>query len=124
MEQNLREPGKGKVITMIKNSAKDVESAGRLGSERTKRRDNLDPLTKDVLAAEMAGMSYGKYKALHPHSGKPAGDLKFDNGKFAFTCINCGTVVITKGRKKRKFCCEKCRDNHYRKLKQERKKAR
>lgn len=42
----------------------------RLASERTKRKKGkkLDRLTRDAIAAQEAGMSYGQYKALHPHT--------------------------------------------------------
>ena len=52
----------------------------------------LDNLTKDVLAAEAAGMSYGQWKALHPKTKeepkKPA--KKEDPGKIYRNCRVCG----------------------------------
>lgn len=103
---------------MFENSTK--YTADRLGSTRTKNRKNLDRLTKDVLAAQMAGMSYGKYKALHPSSGESGNDLKLGAGKTTFTCVNCGKVVITRGGARRKYCCEQCRYEYNKKREQER----
>lgn len=43
--------------------------ATTIGSERPRRKgEHLDRLTRDAIAAEQAGMSYGNWKALHPHT--------------------------------------------------------
>lgn len=33
-----------------------------------RRKKPMDNLTRDAIAAQKAGMSYGKYKALHPNT--------------------------------------------------------
>ena len=52
----------------------------------------MDNLTKDVLAAERAGMSYGQWKALHPKT-KPDTKrraTKEDGAKVYRNCRICG----------------------------------
>lgn len=38
----------------------------------------LDDLTRDAIAAERAGMSYGQWKARHPHTKQSYEDARFD----------------------------------------------
>lgn len=42
------------------------------------KNDMLDNLTRDVLAAERAGMSYGQWKALHPNTKKDWEPIQWD----------------------------------------------
>ena len=84
----------------------------RVAIERTrKRKEPLDRLTRDSIAAEQAGMSYGQYKALHPHTPdedevppKP----KTDPGRYEFICQCCGKAFYKKGKAKQKWCSEEC----------------
>lgn len=97
----------------------------RLGIEKTtsrKKKEPLDNLTRDALAAQAAGQSYGQYKAAHPHTGSnPPPDP--DPGRDTFTCAWCGAVVVTRGKARRKYCCENCRQNYQRQKDKERKEA-
>lgn len=102
---------------------------------RPRRPQNLDNLTMDAMAAQAAGMSYGKYKALHPETrakndaireawvaedkkrraeraaareskaGKPARPV------YRKTCPVCGTVFETT-LPGRKFCGDPCRNKN------------
>lgn len=77
----------------------------------------LDDLTKDVLAAEAAGMSYGKWKALHPRTHAVAEEApvkpvkkerKPPEGSW-HECISCGTRYWANLPGQR-YCSERCRD--------------
>lgn len=86
----------------------------QVGIERTRRRKKpMDRLTRDAIAAEQAGMSYGQYKAQHPHTpdeedAEPPRP-KVDPGVYECTCAVCGKTfyMITKAR--HKYCGDYCR---------------
>lgn len=86
----------------------------RLAIERTsprRKKEPLDHLTQDVLAAEAAGMSYGKWKALHPHTGSdPAPEPS--TGRRIITCANCGKEIVVLTARVRKYCSEYCRKEY------------
>ena len=76
---------------------------------------DMDNLTKDVLAAEKAGMSYGQWKALNYHPEKkverePPKKLDcYEEYNWSATCVVCGKEF----RKRvwcQKTCSEECRD--------------
>ena len=67
----------------------------------------MDRLTMDSIAAQKAGMSYGKWKAMHPHTGSdylPDEDVKL--------CVICGkplpTTRVGSGGKRKKYCSPGC----------------
>lgn len=65
----------------------------------------MDNLTKDVLAAEKAGMTYGKWKAMHPNT-KP--DPNRHNPKILICkCKICGKTFEWAGRRKA-TCSDAC----------------
>lgn len=81
-----------------------------IGTERiTKKRKPLDRLTRDCLAAEEAGMSYGQYKALHPHTGEDDRTAIYNHGKKQSTCAYCGGTFYKDAGNARKYCCDECR---------------
>lgn len=108
------------------------EKNAQVGVERTrrKRRKPLDHLTRDVLAAEKAGMSYGKYKALHPHT--PDEDDEQEEleerqerqerrsvsviagpGKKVRTCVQCGQPFAAGAyHTNKRYCSDACREKH------------
>ena len=65
----------------------------------------MDNLTKDVLAAEKAGMTYGKWKAMHPHT-KPDPN-RHGPRAFECTCKICGKTFEWIGRRKA-ACSDAC----------------
>jgi hypothetical protein len=73
----------------------------------------MDNLTKDVLAAEKAGMSYGQWKAFHPHTDPDKMPLirypkRKPEGSSAI-CPVCGKQFeVTKDRAK--YCSTDCRN--------------
>lgn len=92
------------------------EPLARLGSEKGSHRKNehLDHLTRDVLDAEAAGMSYGQYKALNPRTyvdpeyAPPA--PKPDPGMRELVCVHCGGTFLTAKQKSNKqYCSDECR---------------
>lgn len=98
----------------------------RLAIERTstwKHKEPADNLTRDVLAAEAAGMSYGQYKAQHPHTGSNP-PPENDPGRYTITCPNCGKEIVVRTKAKRKYCSEFCRGQYQRRLEKEREEAR
>ncbi len=60
----------------------------------------MDRLTMDSIAAMKAGMSYGKWKALHPHTDVPMVDEGLPR------CKICGKVIIKRFGKL--YCSDIC----------------
>lgn len=86
----------------------------QVGSERPKKNDkHLDRLTRDAIAAEQAGMSYGAWKALHPHT--PGDDdqgelIVEDAGKVLKPCAWCGKLfAVGKQQTNKLYCSDTCR---------------
>lgn len=84
-------------------------------------REPLDNLTLDVLDAQRAGMSYGKYKALHPNTmaaNEPrlAQDQEDQESKpkkkrpavYEFICLNCGQKFAASNAQA-KYCSCACK---------------
>ena len=71
------------------------------------RRKILDRLTMDSISAEKAGMTYGKWKALHPHT-----EVDVVPDKDARLCVVCGCVIPkrtgTSGRQRKLYCSPEC----------------
>lgn len=89
-------------------------SKARVGTTRTtKRKKPLDHLTRDVLAAEAAGTSYGKWKAANPHTGEEddnTEELELASDKRALVCIRCGkTFLATNLQANMKYCSDECK---------------
>lgn len=99
---------------MPKRNDHRPEVNARVGVERTrKRKEPLDRLTRDCLAAEAAGMSYGKYKAQHPHTPdeedvEPA-EPETDPGIYKHTCTVCGKVFYHTTKRRFNYCGDYCR---------------
>lgn len=108
------------------------EVTARVGIERTrKRKTPLDRLTRDAIAAEKAGMSYGKYKAMHPHTpdeGEEAPEPpkpKVDPDKYERVCTVCGKTFYLRTKVHKKYCGDYCRQlgkSHREQLLREKKK--
>ena len=64
----------------------------------------MDRLTMDSIAAQRAGMTYGQWKALHPHTDAvevPDKDVRL--------CKVCGKPIINMvGGKRRLYCSPEC----------------
>lgn len=75
----------------------------------------MDNLTKDVLAAEKAGMSYGHWKALHPHTDadkmpRVRYPKRAASTGYTEICPVCGRQFeVTKNRAK--YCSAECLRN-------------
>lgn len=87
----------------------------QLGSTRTTtNKKPLDHLTQDVLAAQAAGMSYGNWKAMHPHTGgreeSEPEELTVDPDKRVLVCVKCGKTFLASSRSaNQKYCSDACR---------------
>lgn len=85
------------------------------GIERTgKHKKPMDNLTRDVLAAQAAGMSYGNWKALHQHTGgryeSEPQELAVDSNKRAMVCVKCGkTFYVEPKQTNTKYCSDACK---------------
>lgn len=85
---------------------------------RRKKKKHLDRLTRDAIAAQEAGMSYGQYKALHPHTPdedeeEETAPLTVDPGKRVVTCKHCGQIFPVRPRQTNKlYCSDECRTKH------------
>ena len=87
----------------------------QLGTERPrKRKKPLDRLTRDAIAAQNAGMSYGKYTALHPHTPDEDDEVEgleqITTGMVLATCLHCGQPFEKKRNNNKKYCCADCRN--------------
>lgn len=88
------------------------ERTARVGVERRSKKKHLDRLTRDVLAAEKAGQSYGKWKADHPHT--PDEDDEEEDqtpGPAAevCNCKNCGQPFArSKNKTNKLYCSTRC----------------
>ena len=63
-----------------------------------------DRLTMDVIEAHKAGMSYGNWKALHPHTDYEGAAPEPENEDEP-KCVVCGGVLP---KTKRMYCCDEC----------------
>lgn len=97
----------------------ECNKTARVGVERTSRRKRkkLDRLTRDAIAAQEAGMSYGKWKALHPHTPDEDDEKEqeLDTDKEVAVCEYCGERFVKfKWQKTRRFCGAICQNksNH------------
>lgn len=94
-----------------------------VGVERTpkrKSRKKLDRLTRDAIAAQEAGMSYGQYKALHPHTPDEDDEKEpqITPGAEIAICEYCGEKFV-KTMKTKKFCSSTCQGRYNTKKKAE-----
>lgn len=98
----------------------------RFGSEQKhhRKRKKLDRLTRDAIAAERAGMSYGQWKATHPHTpdeDEPTGPAVVETtpvvagpGMVLATCLYCGKEFTKRqSQTTKKFCSEACQQQHH-----------
>ena len=102
----------------------ECDKTARVGVERTSRRKRkkLDRLTRDAIAAQEAGMSYGQWKALHPHTpdedDEKGQDL--DPDSVVATCEHCGERFVKfKWQTTRRFCGAECQKNYNSKKRRE-----
>ena len=103
------------------------ENNARVGVERTRRkkRKKLDRLTRDAIAAQEAGMSYGQYKALHPHTPDEDDEeeREIDPDSVVAVCEQCGKPFVkSKWQKTKRFCDAVCQNRHNHEKRQQEKK--
>ena len=60
----------------------------------------MDNLAKDAMLARKAGMTYGRWKALHPNTK----DEVVKPSEKECVCQHCGKTFILKTTHKRKYC--------------------
>lgn len=88
--------------------SKAYVSSRRYGTPR-------DNLTLDAIDAELAGMTYGKYKAQHPNT-KEENEARLKEqpkrtqprAHYVFYCRGCGEKFTTTNAK-RIYCCDECK---------------
>lgn len=100
----------------------DGENIARIGIERTeqKKGKKLDRITRTVIAAQKAGMSYGMYKALHPHTPDDDQDETTDiypeylrPGNRVKNCAQCGKqFAVMPMRANKQYCSPECQIKH------------
>ena len=73
-----------------------------------------DNLSLDAIDAEAAGMSYGKYKAMHPKT-KDANEARLQKKRepkppklYALPCNYCGRIFESPSRSRR-YCSDECK---------------
>ena len=79
------------------------------------KKKHLDRLTRDAIAAQKAGMSYGKYKTLHPHTPDEDDEeeLVADPGTVIAICERCGGKFIRpRGKTNKRFCSSVCQSRY------------
>ena len=67
----------------------------------------MDNLTRDAVAARLAGMTYGKYMA-QKQSGAAAAEATISPDRIRY-CKGCGKPFET-GKHRRKYCSGACRE--------------
>lgn len=86
---------------------------GKIQASRTVKRDEtmeeMDNLTRDVLAAEAAGFGpwYGRYIAAFGHTERPVQEKTPEN---IATCKGCGAEFLQQKRWPRQYCSPECRE--------------
>lgn len=96
-----------------------------VGAERTPKRKNrkkMDRLTRDAIAAQEAGMSYGKWKVLHPHTPDEDDEeeMAIDPDSVVATCECCGEQFVKPRKNKvKRFCSTACQNRHNTKKRKE-----
>lgn len=94
------------------------KSPSYVGTEKTKRpRKKLDRLTRDAIAAQEAGMSYGQYKVQHPHTPdedeEEKKELEIDPDSVVAVCEYCGEQFAKpKNNKVKRFCSAACQNRY------------
>lgn len=94
------------------------EPLARIGSEKPRKPGKkLDHLTRDVLAAEKAGMSYGQWKAKHPYTYTEEDDAKTPlvagPDWVTKTCQHCGgRFQVPPGNTNKLYCSNACQIKH------------
>lgn len=68
----------------------------------------MDNLTRCVMEAEKAGMSYGKYMALKQGKTREIKAAPRNDGE-EFVCAHCGKKFLKEDHRKQKYCCDWCR---------------
>ena len=107
---------------------KNIARAHFASEKSGKKRKQADRLSQESSAALAAGLSYGKYKALQYEAGKrvPAPVPKKEEPdprlKYDLVCHACG-IAFKSVTRQRKYCCETCAENQYRKFAKARKEA-
>lgn len=66
----------------------------------------MDNLANDAINAVRAGMTYGRWKALHPHTIEEA-DAAVPNGFYEKTCAVCGKHFVAQSWNA-KYCSDDC----------------
>jgi endogenous inhibitor of DNA gyrase (YacG/DUF329 family) len=96
-----------------------------VGVERTPKRKNrkkLDRLTRDAIAAQEAGMSYGNWKAQHPHTPDEDDEEEqaIESDSVVATCEQCGEKFVKfKWQTTRRFCGADCQKKYNSKKRRE-----
>lgn len=75
-------------------------------------RKPFDRLAADAVSAEKAGMSYGRWKVLHPHTPEPEytkAPAQYAKKMLAKQCVSCGCEFFTSARRaSSKYCSVEC----------------
>ena len=77
----------------------------------------MDNLAREAMMEKQAGMSYGRWKAMHYDPTKAA-PVKAEKPKseYEVTCLYCVKTFIKADKRKRLFCDDNCGDRYrYRK---------
>jgi endogenous inhibitor of DNA gyrase (YacG/DUF329 family) len=89
--------------------------------KKNRKKKHLDRLTRDAIAAQEAGMSYGQYKALHPHTPEEDDEEEITGplpvaacpGKRVVICKQCGKPFAVGAQQSNKlYCSDECRIKH------------
>lgn len=69
----------------------------------------MDNLARNAMLAKQAGMSYGKWKALHPTEPKKADEIP----EGWRVCEYCGIAYKPKTKRRRRYCDSECQRMGY-----------
>lgn len=73
-----------------------------------RRKAPPDRLSRDAMAAQAAGLSYGRYKVLHPHTEEVVSEEEpfLDDKRRNLTCQCCGKTFITDTKHANRLYCD------------------
>lgn len=79
-----------------------------------KKKVPMDKLALDMIQCKKDGFGvhYGAWRAAQYEKNKGTTPAKHQGYKH--TCLNCGKEFYSKVNRVRKYCCDQCREEHYR----------
>ena len=72
----------------------------------------MDNLAREAMMAKQAGMSYGRWKAMHYNPTKAAPVNAEEKSEYEVKCLNCGRDIMLYNKRKRLYCDSYCGEQY------------